>query len=1080
MAVVPPTYANGTVSNNSQYKPIPWDQIPASNHSTIGLSNMPYSSTVEYKGYYKPQSTGLHTFSATGSEGITAYAWVSGAPRDSSRIKVNEQVRVTNDRSYGIIIPNPRGTGTWRFEDSNVVGQFPGYGYWPKTGYGGSQMPSKFNTMYGGNNTPNTECGYVQTAHQTWLPGDIRTYDTDWPGNNNKTAGPGWQGPEEEHFHSPCWDNGTRTSFPLIRLSNTKGLPSDAGTNNRSMGKTNQVFLDVTFKAEGNDRINWGKWQVVHTNPNDSNEKFVWLQSVDGIRQTGQGKRDPERIHIQFSLKFKVADTYTFEIKTRDGLKLWHVTKDFAVSGDARTARKLEPTTGKNPLNRDSGNTSETGWAPNSWDSSAQDYGEMTYEQEFAAEDYIRFIGYGVGIPSSNTHGFSITVKDSSGAVVWTTDKLTVDPELNIGIDECGFNALLTDNDRLLGDQFRDTESFKDDGWQGNTGELFTADFRQGDDETRGLFDTRQYLPTNSLTRCRGGQSIQGSIWLRGGDYYFIRVIVSNHINDNNNFDFRVRTPTNVTQTVEFTGNGNPGSDSSVGGDAGSGNKINTEILCNSTLYSQGKNSNDLNFAFVNRPSVGQLVLNLSGGSLDVPTNKIGLEGQQGLVDGSVVQAAGVTLTLAAGTDVEATVTLSKLLRGGSDGISEMSSAQIAAAREEYRIQRSSGDVLNFGDFRNAITSKAVIQWGESGNYKYVYHSVADVIRAICDPDDPLTGAGAGANITAADNSKTQTTATGTESTCIDIDFTNLGEGFSQIASECLDDCKTPAQFPVPTYSINNSDYAGFVNAWRPMIKLKKDYGWQRTWVDRNPSDQPVPAVSIIAGSSGSPIGGGAGGGAAYFRPGEITVVPLFIPDVFYDDTLNWTGPIKETTDEKYGDVYCGEIGIDFSSNHFTWNPDGSTEAGNPWMVVWISAFPGGPPLANPNGSDYQSRGFHVYSAQAGTKAYSQIWYTAIYERWEASQDSDSQWYQRYSGYLGNMYGARYLNLVSMKEELKDTYNFAIPEVGTQAFIDLMSEKGGKTNELRTKGVMPIADCDTVTNAPGDAQTYDDRYDFLG
>lgn len=1077
MAIVPPTYANGTVTNNSEYKPVPWDQIPSANHTTIDVGSMPHSSTVEYKGYFKAQSTGLHTFKTTGSEGITSYAWVSGAPRDSSRIKLNQKVIAQNNTSFGIIIPNPRGSTApnWRFGDTNVVGTFPGYGYWPKTGYGGSQMPAKFNSMYSGAQTPSTECGYVQTPHQQWLPGDIRRYDEDFPGNFGDQAGAGWISPEEEHFHSPCWDNGSRTTFPMVRIPNTKGLPSDAGTNSTTQGKTNQIGLDINFKAEGTDRENWGKYSVVHVNPNNSNEKFVWLDAVSGINVTGQGKRTPERIMIQFSLKFTKADTYTFEWKTRDSLKLWYRT-NITSQGDTRNNRKVEPDTGKNPLNRDSGNTSETGWAPNSWDSSVDDYGVMTHEMAMTKNGYIRYIGSAVGLPDSNTHGFSLVIKDSSGEIVWTADQLDTDSSQIIGIDECGYNALLTENDRALGDDFRDTESFKDDGWNGTTGESYTADFRVGDSVSRGTTDTRQYLPGNSLSRCRGGQNIQGGIYLRQGDYYFIRVIVSNHLNQANLFDFKVTTPTNITQTVEFTGNGDPNSDSSVGGNAGSGVLINTEILCGSSLYALGKDTNDLNFAYIDRPAVGKLVLNLSGGSLNVPTNKIGLEGQKGLVDDTVVQAAGVSLTLAAGTELEESVTLSKLLRGGSDGISEMSPEQIDAAREEYRIQRDTGAVLEWSNFRNAITSKAVIQWGKTGNYQYVYHSVADVIRSICDGETIATSKG---NSISTNNTNTNTnTNTGTNSACIDIDYTQLGQGFSQIASECISDCKEPSAFSIPSYTKSSSELQGMIPDYRRAVTLREDYGFDtRKYGESYEKDgQRIAAL----GSDADP---------SFYRPGQIHSIPVYIPDVFQDPNIDYTS--KESVDARVYDLTVGEISIDFSSNTFSYNPDGAPNQGADYIVIWASVVPGGLPLGDPNASDYQNRGFHITTTR-NINSYSQCFFTTIYDKWIASVSGDEGWSKRYTGYLGNKYGARYINVCTMSVELSTTYNFEVPDVGTQEFYDLLSPVGFKSNATRLWAMMPAPDCTTLTptqsgggvNPPPNVNTdpisYDEKYEYLG
>ena len=1156
MAVVPKTYATGIVNNNSEYSPEVNDNVPKTNHTKISNVPLAYSSTIEFKGYYKATQTGSHLFSLTSqSPGVTGYSWVSSAPRNSDRIKGNkgeQATKTTRNECFGILISPKRDPNDyWPWEDENFLGTaFPGYGYWPARGYGNlnafkSQFRSAQSVLTGENEKPDTRvCGdangypYDDTQfnidHQWLIPGDIRRWDNNYfygPQGNipnyGRAGGPGWQGPEDPNFANPVWlanpdGNGCPDSdsdvgiSPLVSFKNIN-KPELNWTKNatpNTPGKLSQIFLGKANSAEGED--NYANFYSIDVPcVDDAGEpkancsyEFVWPQSV-GLytKQNGYSGIKCQRTRIQFSIQFlQEEDTYTFEWRTRDGLKMWYIQyprePDLPLPG-SNYLLKFEPNIqGTNPCNLDSTNTTDRGWRPgggteqldNEGDKVTGFDGSLTVKKNGT----VSFWGYAVGREFDdsgaeiNEHGFSLVVKNSKGEIVWTTRELLENNRDLIGIDECGYNALLeTAEDRI--NEYRDSESYSIDGWVGyGVNDTFNADILNGDFDVRDVSDTRQYMISNSLTRCRGGESISGSVYLRQGDYYFIRTIVSNHLNENAGYQFQVKSPGGSLRDVQFSGNGDGTLDTVVGGDAGSGIPVRTDILCESVLGLSGAAAEDINFAFIPRLNV---VINLT--AMGVTNSQLANDIQAEYLDGNVVVpgtdpdgvgggAPGVYFAKGV-EDLEVGVSFVRLLRGGSEGIKDLTLKQRQAVLWQYtqQLQPTIDDENNegppltmpFNQFRNTITSGAVIKWGSGGNYDYLYHGVGRVILAICEGEEII-----------APTPPAYDATSDTFNKCIDIDFTNLGEGFSQIASECLDDCKTPGEFPVPTYSINNSDYAGFVDAWRPMIKLKNDYGWDRKYTDINPSGDPVPAVSIIGGSSGSSLAGGAAGGAAYFRPGEITVVPLFIPDVFYDDTLNWTGPIKETTDQKYGDVYCGEIGIDFSSNHFIWNPDDSTEAGSPWMVVWISAFPGGPPLANPNGSGFQSRGFHVYKAQAGTKAYSQIWYTAIYERWEASQDSDSQWYKRYSGYLGNMYGARYLNLVSMKEELKDTYNFVIPDVGTQAFIDLMSEKGGKTNELRTKGVMPVLDCNTTASDSQDGgdyddpgvTTYDDKYEWRG
>ena len=83
------------------------------------------------------------------------------------------------------------------------------------------------------------------------------------------------------------------------------------------------------------------------------------------------------------------------------------------------------------------------------------------------------------------------------------------------------------------------------------------------------------------------------------------------------------------------------------------------------------------------------------------------------------------------------------------------------------------------------------------------------------------------------------------------------------------------------------------------------------------------------------------------------------------------------------------------------------------------------------------------------------------------------------------MYGARYINICTMNQDLRDTYNFDVPEVGSQEFWDLISERGFKSNETRFWGLMPAPDCTKFANVniPGDTGktlTYDEKYTFLG
>ena len=369
MALTPPNDNKGDF-NSSNFAPEVWTDVQNTNNQIIDRNDMPFASTVEYKGYYKAESTGNHTFNLTGSTNVTGYSWVSSAPRSSDHIVEGgtEKVKLTSQKCYAIIIPNKRQSGYWPFEDPNVLGtSFRGYGYWPKSGgvagdnYGNSTGWSNY---YSGTDAPFTACGYSgdqAPVHQYFLPGDIRTYGTNFPRFTGERGGPSWMGPEEPNFHNPCW-TGTPTAGaqrPLLRLENTFTNNFDPNAVPRTMGKTSQVFLDTSFKAEGANNDAFSTFERVLT---DGDNVFVWPQQVN-VYRTGQGKTRPERVQIRFTLRFSEADTYQFEWRCRDGLKIWAGIG----ANDARDFDRFTPTAGANPCNLDSTNTTAVGDDPLGW-----------------------------------------------------------------------------------------------------------------------------------------------------------------------------------------------------------------------------------------------------------------------------------------------------------------------------------------------------------------------------------------------------------------------------------------------------------------------------------------------------------------------------------------------------------------------------------------------------------------------------------------------------------------------------------------------------------------------------------------
>ena len=1053
MAIVPPSYANGLQSNSSPYAPVVWEEVSRTNNSTIDMANMPYTSTVEYVGYYKALSTGYHTFACNGSAGVTSYAWVSGAPRSSDRIKKGQApVQLSNQKCYAIIIPpKPVGSSYWVFADPAVVGTFPGYGYWPKTGYGDG-TGNKFNAYYAGTKSPSTACGYTQVSHKWWMPGDIRTYAQNFPRFVGQNGGPSWQGPEDPNFTNPCYDNGTTTQ-PLVRLENND-FPSDKEdptATARTMGKTSQVYLDTSFKAEGSGDNEYSTFEQVAS---DGSHSYVWPQRVNVF---GTGKKAPERVQIRLNLRFYLDEQeYTFEWKSRDGLKIWYKVNQ----NDARYLVKFPDTeAGANPCNKNSSNTASTGWEPNG----GQD--GFTGKVTLPKNAWVTLHGYATGVPSSNTHGFSLVIKNAAGDIVWTTAQLLDADQEIIGIDECGYNALLTQEERIEAN--RDSESYTLNGWRGyvndQESEFFNADKDFNDDTDRGIYDTRQYLWQNSLAKCRGGESINGRIYLRQNDYYFIRCIVSNHLNESASFNFRVTTPGGTTQSVQFSGNGNPGSDAVVGGSAGgNGIPINTDILCASSLYTLGKDTNDLNFAFVPRFNA---VLSLT--KLGIANWQVGLEGQKEVVDGQE-GPAGVSVTLAAGTDEEASVTLSKLLRGGTDGITEMSSAQIAGLRREFTLQKDAGDVLPFELFRSAITSQAVVQWGKSGNYTYIYHSVAEVITSICDGTtiSPFNAQGAGA--------LTRQASANSAPDCFDMDLTILSNASAGITTKCFDECPPdPTQYPnLTSFPVKQSDYdsLGFVAGWKDRIDPKPGFhptgtgvivtrepgdtlkipgykGYQPVWYNRMSSENQSKE-SVLCG------------------PGRILSIPWTVSDIYYPD--DWTFD----KDDPNNEVMVSGPRIEWSSNTYTYDPNNAgptadhdyTDTFQKGVIIfWISAIAGGPRSGNYSGM--------------GTPAWAttpKIWATYNYDLYRATASNPELFRNQWVCYAGNTAGPRWMNFVVLNQaKIKarpqtnpNYYKWNLPEPGTQEFVDMFEVYGYKTNEFRMYDYRPIPKCNTSGSNP--------------
>ena len=1042
MAVVPPNYAYGDISNDSPYAPVPWSDIQPTQNVTINQNAMPYASTAEFKGYYRAEATGVHKFRLSGTQGVTGYAWVSGAPSTSDRISTAEGtagMRSTNDRSYGVKIPT---VATEIFPKSRFTGQNPfiGYGPWPRNGYGTSQNtvvgPNATNGGDGVNTAPGTN------AQTELYPGQIRRFPdkADRPDYythdaccDQRTVG-SWAFPESEQFGTaPLVDERFETgSKDCCNSSRTSSNVPSAGYASNYFRK---AYLDGNFKAEGFDYEDVATWRSVSGRA----AHIIWPENpmVGGANPNG---RDIERVAISFSLNTRIEDTYTFKFQTYDQIKIW---KNVATGNTIRQRNlvsKLEPTVGENPI-----------FAGTSVDGNATQRGagtdgmwEFEAEITMGADDSraVWIMGYCTGEPSQDTHGWGLLVYNSAGDLVWDSSKLINAGEQIVGIDECGYNAYLNQDDRI--ELYRDSESYTLDGWKGyvSGGDVYKADQAEGDDVERSILDTRQYLPRNSLTRCRSGEVIEGSIYLRQGDFYFIRVIVSNHLSSVANYSFNVTTPTGLNSTVRFSGNGDPGSDTTVGGSAGgNGIPINTEVLCNSILTTTS--GNNLNFALVERLGVA-----ISLTELNVPTHALGREGQGESITipgaNTVTQPAEIKVEFDAppGETSPVKIELSRLLRGNLEGVTELTQDEIDAVNRTYIRQLASTPTpftLAYETFRSAITSQAVIQWGSGGNYPYLYHSVDEVITAICDPSKTIDVP----NLTDknSDNTSNQSNNNSTSTEyCVDTDITVLGGGSAQITSDCFDECKTPDQYPMlySQYGKKESDYSSFnvTGGYSQYVEVRSDLGQDAPskWSEPlTPASEPKDYK--ISGSNVNEKNN------VRFKPGIVTAMPITIPEVILPDNF-------DSLSSK-GLQRCRWV-FELSSNTFSWNPNSvSVETGvdRPYMLWWVSIIPGGPKLGR------------YKITRPSFSSTPKFYATMDPEQWIDYAENGTRYF---NGYLGNTYGVRYFNIACVKyaecQALFDA-DQPLPEPGTQAFVDILSEQGYKSNEIRMFGRVPVPDC---------------------
>ncbi len=931
----PPLFANGIPGNDSQYAPEVWTEVQPSQNETISRNDMVYTSTVEYKGYYKAQSTGFHKFQLTG--GADGFAWVSSANSNSDHIDVEEEVEMVSDKSYGVRIPaKPAGLNYWIFEDMNTLGgQFPGYGYWPVEGYGTS---TKWTAYYSGRGL-----GY---SHGAFFPGDIRTYDSVSRTSygtcptycQGSKAGPGWSNPEDNNWNDedikfPCDDNWTNS------------------TACRQEGRGAQVFISEAYVAGGPDKR--GYWRNI-----DGEEPYI----IWPISQTVplQGLQNPERCQIFQTIKIKRPGNFKFKFTTRYGIKIWFTETPYVQGGGGpKTYRRLDPSAGNNPIS--SGGGSFTSNVFNTTGNNTR----------------ILFAGSVTGNTGTGTYGYGLQVLDAddNDTVVWDSSSLVADSNGLVGISECGYHALLDDDARIPTNGI--SEFYKADGWLGYNGSglNYNADIEVGDDVERSERDTRQYLWENCTTLLYNEQSRPGFVYLRQDDFYFVRVIVANkETGTGQGFSFQVIDPgSNSLQQVTFSGNGDPNADSTVGGGVGgSGIPISKDALCNSVLFAGNVPNTSTTFGVITQTGS---VLNLT--NLGVPEAMLGTEGQQESVPGAPVDVApgddGIDsyIVNVGGTNIK----LAVLLQGGENGIPPMTPEQKSAVRTVASNQLNQSLTLSFGEFRNAITSQAVIAYGSSGNYRYLYHAVGEVVQSICDDNFTLTAPAGGGS---GDDRSNFSSGAGD---CVDLNIQGYIEnsGYVSISTACVEDCKPYDQYEIPSNMQSGAapkvQYMGTV----PKYEQTESGDYYTQILDSGNNYYEVDV---------------------FFPIGKVMSWGFFVPDIL--PSLN-----EEEYDERNSSSMNGNFSI--NSNTFFNLPDSAAFEGNygPWIMVWASLTPGGEPLGG-RGGVIQGRANSVTGFGFDAKISMEPYIRNLMDNSSSSSPIL---------YVGNSYGKRYINMAVVKYE---------------------------------------------------------------
>jgi hypothetical protein len=79
--------------------------------------------------------------------------------------------------------------------------------------------------------------------------------------------------------------------------------------------------------------------------------------------------------------------------------------------------------------------------------------------------------------------------------------------------------------------------------------------------------------------------------------------------------------------------------------------------------------------------------------------------------------------------------------------------------------------------------------------------------------------------------------------------------------------------------------------------------------------------------------------------------------------------------------------------------------------------------------------------------------------RFTANYDQFIEQPEKYIGYTGNIYGVKFINFATLDIAKIQATNFAIPNIGSQGFIDNFSAIGYSSEKRVLVGYLPVPDC---------------------